>query len=188
MNIYRWYERHLLARQSLAMDRFRAFILRLRGAELGSKSRIGARCRVQRPWLLEGGSRVEFESDVFVKIESDNACLKLGDEVFVGKGSEFDIVCHMEVGRKVLIAPGCFITDHNHRMASGTYISDQGIEASGVKICDDVWLGAGVVVLPGVTMHTGSVAAAGAVVTKDVAEMEIVGGVPATPIGRRTDL
>lgn len=174
-----------MIRASIARDRVRAFLLRIRGANLGFKCRVGARCRFQRPWLLEAGKRVEFESDVFIKIESDDASVKLGDEVFIGKGSEFDVVCNMEVGKKVLIAPGCFITDHNHRMLSGAYIADQGIEAKPVKICDDVWLGAGVAVLPGVTMHKGSVAAAGAIVTRDVAEMEIVGGIPARPIGRR---
>ena len=46
----------------------------------------------------------------------------------------------------------------------------------------DVWIGHGAVVLPGVSVGSGSVVAAGAVVTKDVADYTLVGGVPAKPI------
>ena len=51
---------------------------------------------------------------------------------------------------------------------------------------DDVWLGAHVVVLPGVTIGRGAIVAAGAVVNRDVESMSIVAGVPAKPIGQRT--
>lgn len=54
-----------------------------------------------------------------------------------------------------------------------------------VTLGHDVWLGHGVVVLPGVTVGTGAVLAAGAVVTRDVAPYQIVGGVPAKPLGER---
>ncbi len=47
---------------------------------------------------------------------------------------------------------------------------------------EDVWIGSGAIVLPGVRIGRGSVVAAGAVVTKDVPEMMVVGGVSAKPI------
>lgn len=52
-------------------------------------------------------------------------------------------------------------------------------------IGNDVWIGHGVIVLPGVTVGDGAVLAAGAVVTKDVAPYTIVGGVPAKVIRDR---
>lgn len=57
--------------------------------------------------------------------------------------------------------------------------------ADRVTIGNDVWMGHGVIVLPGVTVGDGAVLAAGAVVTKDVQPYTIVGGVPAKPIRAR---
>lgn len=56
-----------------------------------------------------------------------------------------------------------------------------------VTIGHDVWVGANAVVLQGVTLGTGSVVAAGAVVTKDVEPYSVVGGVPARVLRRRHD-
>ena len=55
-----------------------------------------------------------------------------------------------------------------------------------VVIEDDVWLGAGVIVLPGVHLGRGCVIGAGAVVTGDVPAGEVFAGVPATRIASRS--
>ncbi|WP_433956069.1 acyltransferase [Janibacter indicus] len=54
-----------------------------------------------------------------------------------------------------------------------------------IHVEDDVWVGAGAIVLKGVTIGTGAVVAAGSVVTKSVDEYAIVAGVPARVIGSR---
>lgn len=59
---------------------------------------------------------------------------------------------------------------------------DQGITAEGIEIADDVWIGAGAIITDGVRIGRGAVIAAGAVVTQDVPEHTLVGGVPARPI------
>lgn len=56
-----------------------------------------------------------------------------------------------------------------------------------VRIHDYVYIASRATVLPGVVIGRGAVVAAGAVVTKDVEPNMIVGGVPARPIGRRTE-
>ncbi|EFQ57556.1 bacterial transferase hexapeptide repeat protein [Streptococcus downei F0415] len=54
--------------------------------------------------------------------------------------------------------------------------------AQPVTIGDDVWIGGNVTILPGVTIGSNGVVAAGAVVTKDVLDNSVVGGVPAKVI------
>ena len=51
-----------------------------------------------------------------------------------------------------------------------------------VTVSSDVWIGARVIILPGVTIGQGAIIAAGAVVTKDVPPFSVVGGVPARVI------
>lgn len=57
-----------------------------------------------------------------------------------------------------------------------------------VVLGDDVWIGHGAVILPGVKIGTGAVVGAGAVVTKDVRPFTIVAGVPAKTLRRRVPL
>jgi acetyltransferase-like isoleucine patch superfamily enzyme len=54
-----------------------------------------------------------------------------------------------------------------------------------IRIEDDVWIAAGVVVLPGVTLRKGTVVGANSVVTKDTEEFSVYGGAPARKIGSR---
>ena len=178
-------ERTFGGRLQLLADRLRAGLLRLRGASLGSGARIGRNCLVRRPWCLVAGERVEFEHQVHIKATGDGARIRLGRQVFVGFNCEFDVSDELSIGDHVLIAPGCFITDHGHRHSAQALIDSQGCESNPVRIEDDVWLGAQVTVLPGVTIGRGAIVGAGAVVTRDVEAMSIVAGVPARRIGTR---
>ena len=82
-----------------------------------------------------------------------------------------------------MIAPHCFITDGTHKFDSkNILIKDQGNIYADVILENDVWIGTGVKILPGVTIGKGSVIAAGAVVTKDVPPYTLWGGVPAKKI------
>ena len=58
-------------------------------------------------------------------------------------------------------------------------IVDQGFTAEGIFIEDDVWLGAGVKVLDGVTIGTGTIVGAGSFVTTDLPAYSIAAGAPA---------
>ena len=170
----------------LTADLIRSTFLLLRGARFGRRVRFGRHSKIQRPWCLTVGSNSHLEHQVHIKATDDRAEIKIGESVFVGFNCEFDISVKLTIGDHVLIAPGCFITDHNHLHAANALIADQGCESAEVVIEDDVWLGAHVVVLPGVTIGRGAIVAAGAVVNRDVESMSIVAGVPAKPIGQRT--
>ncbi len=170
---------------SLLGDRLRAAWWRLRGAGLGRKSRIGRDSRIVRPWRLFTGERLQLEHAAYIKITSEEASIKLGDQVFIGFGAELDISDSLTLGNQVLVAPGCFITDHHHKRGAHARIAAQGCESAPVVIEDDVWLGANAVVLPGIRIGRGAIVGAGAVVTHDVEAMAIVAGVPARVIGKR---
>jgi len=167
-------------------DRMRALMLSLRGAKLGNAVRLGARAVVQRPWCLSVGERSQLEHQLHIKATDDSARIELGSAVFVGFNCEFDISEKLSIGNHVLIAPGCFITDHNHLHAADKFIDAQGCVSAPVILEDDVWLGAHVIVLPGVRIGRGAIVAAGSVVNRNVEAMEIVAGVPARSVGKRS--
>jgi acetyltransferase-like isoleucine patch superfamily enzyme len=93
----------------------------------------------------------------------------------------------LRIGDHVLIGHHAAIYSSQHRwdLDPDIPIIYQGQQPAPVWIGDDVWIGAHAVILPGVTIGTGTVVAAGAVVTGDTEPYSIVGGVPARPIGRR---
>lgn len=79
------------------------------------------------------------------------------------------------------MGPDVIIMTSSHNVES-TFLpmNQQGsLPKQKVIIGDDVWIGTRVIILPGVRVGTGSIIGAGAVVTKDVPDYAIVGGVPA---------
>ncbi|MBB4053835.1 acetyltransferase-like isoleucine patch superfamily enzyme [Devosia subaequoris] len=106
-----------------------------------------------------------------------------GEVVF---GAHCTVNPHAMISGKVTCGDGVRIASHvslvgfNHGYDDpDTPIYRQKHETLGITIGDDVWIGANAVVVDGVTIGRGAVIAAGAVVSKDVPEMAIVGGVPA---------
>ena len=92
------------------------------------------------------------------------------------------------IGNNVNLAQGITVTALNHNFKDTTRrIDEQGISTKPVVISDDVWIGANAVILPGVTIGRHVVVAAGAVVTKDVPDNCVVGGVPTKVIKQLAD-
>jgi len=93
----------------------------------------------------------------------------------------------IRIGANCMIAQFVTIVASNHSTSLGETMLDQPWSSTRnfVEIGDDVWIGAGCIVLPGVTIGVGAVVAAGAVVTKSVPPYEVWGGVPAAKIGQR---
>lgn len=72
------------------------------------------------------------------------------------------------------------IWSQNHEYGClATPIREQGYFRAKVIIDDDVWIGAGAIILPGVRIARGTVVAAGAVVTSSTSPFDVIGGVPA---------
>ena len=93
------------------------------------------------------------------------------------------IIGPVTIGNHVNLAQSITVTALNHNFDDANKrIDEQGVSTSQTVIDDDVWIGANAVILPGVTIGRHCVVAAGAVVTKDVPDNTLVGGVPAKVI------
>ena len=93
---------------------------------------------------------------------------------------------NIEIGKNSLLSPGVHLISGNHVFDDPSIpIKFQGGEHARVEIVEDVWLGAYVIVLKGVTIGKGSVVGAGAVVTQDIAPCSVAVGVPAKVIRKR---
>lgn len=166
-------------------DRFRAGWLRLRGARMGEKVRIGARCRVSHPAGVRLGARCWIEGEAWFKMAGRSARLEVGAQTFIGRGCHLNVLDSITIGAHTLLGPGCVLVDHNHGTLAGLRIDQQPCVAKPISIGSDVWCGAGVVVLPGVTIGDGAVVGAQAVVTHDVPPMTVVAGNPARILRNR---
>lgn len=111
----------------------------------------------------------------------------MGD--FSGLGADCMVPNNIVIGKYVMMAPRCFIADNNHKSDRiDIPMCFQGKTENRVTIIeDDVWIGTGAILTPGHRIGKGAIIAAGAVVTKDVAEYSIVGGNPARIIRMRNN-
>lgn len=126
---------------------------------------------------------------------------KLADGVAIHLGARFDCSERLTMGLNSVLNENCrvdtrgsvTIGDHvsisaetiiltaEHDFSSPDFIG----KTRPVVIEDYVFIGTRVIVLPGTTLHRGSIVAAGATVSRDIPPLEIVGGVPAKSIGSR---
>ncbi len=120
------------------------------------------------------------------QIIAHKGVITMGDRVTVNAYCTLYGHGNLTIGNNVLIASHCTLIPANHNFENTDIpIRDQGETMDGITIEDDVWLGTHVTVLDGVTIGTGSVVAAGSVVTKDVEAYSVMAGVPAKCIKKR---
>ena len=98
----------------------------------------------------------------------------------------------IQIGSRVSIAPGVILITDSSPSNSPLLMNHPEVLASMVRrapiiIEDDVWIGAGVIILPGVTIGRAVVIGAGAVVTQDVPAGTVVAGIPARPLRNLTN-
>jgi len=100
-----------------------------------------------------------------------------------------DINCEITIEKNVIVGPNVVMRASNHNYERiDIPIRNQGHVSGTIVVREDVWIGANAVILPNVTIGRGVIVAAGAVVTNDVDDYEIVGGVPAKSIGSRAKM
>lgn len=107
--------------------------------------------------------------------------IRIGEDSIIGEDAVLDGRGKLTIGSHVAMATGVMIYNCQHDIHDSNFSP----VCESVVIEDYVFIGPKAIILPGVVIKKGAVVAAGAVVTKDVEEATIVGGVPATVIGKR---
>lgn len=133
--------------------------------------------------IVHGSSTLSIGNDCWIDdrahIAISGTDAHLGKHCYIGVGVYVDARGGLTIGDRVQIGPGSKLIAFSHSLDRIAPCPDTAL---GIGIGDDVWIGANVVVVDGVTIGSGSVVAAGAVVTKDVPSLTLVGGVPARVI------
>lgn len=93
----------------------------------------------------------------------------------------------VEIGDNVVLSAGVMLIDTGLDTKGFAEIAKPAHTDGAICIRDGAWIGAGAIVLPGVTVGRKAVIGAGSVVTRDVPDYVIVAGNPARPIGKTND-
>ena len=141
--------------------------------QLSGFSHVGKGCSLRGPGTFTGEN------------------ISLGDNVTIGTNSVFlSSDAKIRIGNNVLFGPHVYIITGNHRVnVVGKYITEVTEKLpendEDVVIGDDVWIGAGAIILKGVEVGEGSVIGAGSVVTRSLEPYGIYAGNPARKIKDR---
>ena len=102
--------------------------------------------------------------------------ITIGKDVFINSGCHFQDQGGIEIGDGALIGHNVVLATINHDLNPK---GNRKNHYAPIRIGAHVWIGSNATILPGVTIGDHAVVAAGAVVTRDVPAMTVVGGVPA---------
>lgn len=113
---------------------------------------------------------------------TDKAEITIGDNCFFNHNCSLTAAENIVIGNQCMFANNFVVVDHDHDRKDGKILKE--LVSAPVKIGNNVWCGANVTVLKGVTIGDGAVIAAGSVVNRDVAAYSVVAGVPARKISK----
>jgi acetyltransferase-like isoleucine patch superfamily enzyme len=156
---------------------------------IGDNVVIDDNCLVDAKGTTNAG--IDIGAGTFIGRNSILSC-KNGD-IVIGEGANIGFNCELfsaarvELGARALLAAYCYVIGGDHVWSGTGDVLAQERRATGVKVGEGAWLGAGVKVLDGTTVGARAIVGAGAVVTGDVPEQAIAVGVPARIVGSRTE-
>lgn len=170
---------YLIMNQRDARPRWYVRLLAPLYQKRGSGSKIYGSVRMDTPPYRQFvlGKRSVIES--YACINNAVGDVIIGDHTRIGL--HCTVIGPVTIGSHVNLAQGITITALNHNFnESQQRIDQQGVSTHLVTIGDDVWIGTNAVILPGVTIGSHVVIAAGAVVSKDIPDHSLAMGIPAT--------
>jgi len=135
-------------------------------------------------WIVLGDNNIMYPNS---SIRIDKGWMKTGVEVSFGPGVQiYEPRAGLEIGDYCMIGAGTLICGVNHGIADPEIpMRHQQPVGEIIIIEDDVWIGMGVVILPGIRIGKGAVIGAGSVATKDVPPLSVGSGVPFSPRRQR---
>jgi len=172
--------------------------------KVGKNVVFGRNMVIRHPHKIVVGDNVIIDDDCTLDAKGeDNEGIVIGDMVTIGrfsaiicKDADIQIGSHVNIGSTVKlivanrgkitvgnsidIGSGCHFSGGSYDYSDADVLpSSRRLETQGITVEDLAWIGAGVIILDGVTIGTKSIVAAGAVVTKDVPSHSVAAGVPA---------
>ena len=155
----------------------------------------GSRIQMAKINSLKGRIEIDLFSDAKCRIGNflmtagpfyikctDKAEITIGDNCFFNHNCSLTAAENIVIGNQCMFANNFVVVDHDHDRKDGKILKE--LVSAPVKIGNNVWCGANVTVLKGVTIGDGAVIAAGSVVNRDVAAYSVVSGVPARKISK----
>lgn len=141
------------------------------------------RVRFWKLFLRKMGKKVYIMHSCMISSPSG---IEIGSHVCINHHTTISGRGMLKIGNFVMIGQNCSIQTGGHAFSAYSKpMMFQGQVPGPIVIEDDVWLGANVVVLPNIKIARGAIIGANAVVTKDVPEFAVMGGVPAKLIRYR---
>ena len=151
-----------------------------RASRVGPRVRLWGKPVVHNYGKMIIGDRARLISTVATSEFSTGGegVLEIGEGTFINYGCSLAATKHVKIGANCSIGTHAIILDNSfHRLEPER--RNEAPESAPVILEDNVWLGARVTVLPGVTIGEGSAIGAGSVVTKDIPARSLAAGVPA---------
>lgn len=120
------------------------------------------------------------------KIRVHEGEVSIGAKTVMGQECTISAYQHVEIGRECIVADRAMLIDFDHGVVEiERPIRLQGIYKRDVRVGHNVWMGYGACILRGVSVGDNAIVGTSAVVTRDVPENAVVGGVPARIIRMR---
>ena len=150
---------------------------------VGAKVRVFGRPIVRNSGTMVFGDRVKLLSNVarLELVALEGGTLEVGERTLLNHGGSFCAAKLVRIGARCLIGPHVMVMDNDFHRIEPAHRLEMPVSRP-IEIADNVWLGARVIVLGGVTIGEGSCVGAGSVVVDDIPPYTFAAGVPARVI------
>lgn len=180
--------RYLLEIVSKIVGHTYTIVMRGSFASWGKRTQLGRHAKIVGAEMIHVGNDVFLGEHIWLNAKDSRndgeGTLYIADGTYIGRFVQINAWHSVSIGRNVLIADRVYISDADHHYDDiNVPISKQGdYFKGGVTLGDGCWIGIGAVILPNVTIGQNAVIAANSVVTKNVPDFAVAGGMPAKVI------